>query len=206
MARRCFTRTRVRSVGARLHVASVLLERIRMRLLSVCLVLVLSTATTLAAPRTTISTDPIGLLRGTTSLSLTRSVHRHIAIRGNGAIREMIGFPDAWYELGLGAQLFLDASGDGPFVEGGLVARSIPISFDATGVDHLRLFGPAAYVGWQRTFSSGLMLAIAIGTTKTWSNSAPPGASIVGPAITTIGAIGAIGGLPESYLRVGYAF
>jgi hypothetical protein len=173
------------------------------------------TATAHAERRTTISTDPIGLVAGTYALSITHLIASRVALRADGALTADVGPTSGPQQLGLGAQVFLHTTAQGPYLEGGLVARHESVSqagFGYLGGDpmpgagglgggpiagygsnatHVVTFGPAVHVGWQHTFEqSGMMLAAAIGATRTWA-SAPAGVERVAGT---------------SYLRAGFAW
>ncbi|MBA3454420.1 MAG: hypothetical protein H0T42_15115 [Deltaproteobacteria bacterium] len=169
-----------------------------------------ATASADTEPRTTISTDPIGIVSGTYALSITHKIAKRVALRADGSLAADVGQMSGPQQVGIGAQVFLHSAGRGAYLEGGLVARheqtwAAGVGYLGSdqmtsglggslgwypGTTHVVTFGPAVHVGWQHAFDSGMMIAAAIGATRTWASD-PAGIQRVAST---------------SYLRVGYAW
>lgn len=146
--------------------------------------------------RTAISTDPVGLVTGTYTLSIAQVLGAHTAVRVNAESSDVHGVPDSQtWRASISAPIYLDRALHGPFIEPGVVVahRLTAIGLTQAGELYLtrdRMVGPQIFVGWQWMLRSGLHIAGAIGASRNWSTS---GSTISVP-------------VRESYLRVGYAF
>lgn len=154
-----------------------------------------------AEPKIAVATDPIALLYGTYTGSITKVATPHTAVRLDGQISEPSQslIDSGGWRVSLSFPIYFDRALHGPFVEPGLVVANRLTGYDVQDMgalgplyiaQHEQTVGPQIFVGWQWLFHSGLHLAAAIGA----SRNVP--ASGYGAAFP----------LPESYLRVGYAF
>lgn len=148
------------------------------------------------ARRTAISTDPVGLVTGTYTLSVAWVLGERTAIRVNAESSDVHGVPDSrTWSASISAPIYLDRALHGPFIEPGVVVahRLTALGLTQSGelyATHDRMVGPQIFVGWQWMLRSGLHIAGAIGASRNWSTSR---------STTSVP-------VRESYLRVGYAF
>jgi hypothetical protein len=162
---------------------------------------------------TTVSFDPLGLMKDRYALSVARRASDHIAIRVDGQLFEAIPYfsnPERPWRVGISAPIYLDRTYHGPFIEPGIaVARRVGSLGQTPGTDDMpstlyavydHAVGPEIYLGWQWLFRSGLQVAAAVGASQNWAgNDLPEGAVVAGGGY-------AIATTTMTYVRVGYAF
>lgn len=124
--------------------------------------------------KTNISSNPLGWMVGFYGLSASYAVNANIAIRGDANIFSNDDFDG--YELGLSAPIYLKRMYSGPFIEPGIITRSITDknSYCDTAYsggsscmgDTSTMVGPEMLVGWHSTFDSGFNVAAAFGIAR----------------------------------------
>jgi hypothetical protein len=105
--------------------------------------------------RTNLSINPVGLMFGFYSASLSFAVNENIAIRGEVSFVEIPDSSEGYTEVGVGVPIYLRRTYQGPFLEPGLISR--------TSENDDRTSGPQVLVGWHWSYESGLNLAVAVG-------------------------------------------
>jgi len=148
-----------------------------------------------AFKRTNISSNPIGWMVGFYGLSVSEAVTDHVVIRGDV---NMINFASSsGYEAGLSMPLYLKRAYSGPFIEPGVVVRSLTHtdSYDMSSTTET-IAGPEMLVGYHVTFDSGFNIAAALGIARNINTSANQDQYQSSDANIE----------PVGYFRVGYAF
>jgi hypothetical protein len=113
--------------------------------------------------KTNISSNPIGWMLGFYGLSVSHAVSQNIAIRADGNIFDFDD--DGGYEVGLTLPIYFKRVYQGPFLEGGVMVRSInddDCDWDNNCMDTTKI-GPQVMFGWHWTFDSGMNVAAAFG-------------------------------------------
>lgn len=144
--------------------------------------------------RFNLSTNPVGWMLGFYGVSASYAVHQHIALRADANLFRPIESDAVGIEVGFGVPLYLRRAYQGPFVEPGVVIRSIDEgdcdkhSVNCEDVD--TLVGSQMLMGWHWTWESGFNLAAAAGAGRRLEGSDPSDDKL----------------FFNGYLRVGYAF
>jgi hypothetical protein len=159
-----------------------------------------------AIKKTNISTNPIGLMFGFYSLSVSHAVTQNIAIRGDISGWSLSHGNSSGVELGVTAPIYFRRTYSGPFFEPGLIMHIDHDNYDyayacadcgSTSGATSSWVGPQMLFGWQWIFDSGLNVAAAFGAAKPLTNSTmnsdPYSSSSDDPK-------------PTGYFRIGYAF
>lgn len=133
---------------------------------------------------TNIASNPIGWLFGFFGLSISQAIHDHIALRGDANWFDIIRSTTSGYEVGASVSVYFRRVFSGPFLEGGVVARTIyrPEEPDDT------IAGPEVMFGWHWTYDWGVNVAIAGGAIRALNHSHSDELQ------------------PAGYFRIGYAF
>lgn len=106
--------------------------------------------------RTNLSINPIGLMFGFYSASISFALNDNFAIRGDVSYINPPDSDDSGYtEVGVGVPIYLRRTYQGPFLEPGFISR------DWSYGDSTR--GPQVLIGWHWSYESGLNLAVALG-------------------------------------------
>jgi hypothetical protein len=105
-------------------------------------------------PRTNVSTNPIGLLMGFYSLSLSHARTDHVVLRGDGWYYEGDDYSGSAYQVSFNAPIYFRRAYQGFFIEPGVTLRE-------NGSD--AYFGPHVLAGWHWRWDSGLNTAFAFG-------------------------------------------
>ena len=152
--------------------------------------------------KTNISTNPIGWIFGFYGISASTAVSNNIAIRGDVNVVSIDHGYVTGYEVGGSAPIYFKRVYQGPFLEPGIIVRSLT---SGNGCDTANsgglggssdcgntrtLVGPEVLFGWHWTFDSGLNVAMAIGAARNLGGDKMSSADIQ----------------PAGYFRVGYAF
>ncbi len=118
--------------------------------------------------KTNIATNPIGFLTGFYNISVSHAVHENVAVRFDANLfhnEDLNG-----HELGIGLPIYLRRAYSGPFIEPGLVTRTLRDSYecwDGPCMDSAQTSaGPQMLIGWHWSFDSGLNMAIAAGALR----------------------------------------
>jgi hypothetical protein len=132
---------------------------------------------------TNIASNPIGWMFGFFGLSVSEAIHEHVALRGDVNWFDFIHSSTTGYEVSANAVIYFRRVFSGPFLEGGIVGRSLRYADqpDSTVV------GPEVMFGWHWTYDWGINVAIATGAMRGFNRSTD-----------TVEPVG--------YFRVGYAF
>jgi len=152
--------------------------------------------------RVNISTNPVGWLAGFYGISASYALNQHVVLRGDANYFHGGLFEDSTgYELGVSLPIYFRRAYSGPFIEPGLITRSMTHKTDGydfngnpTGMTSTTdtMVGPEVLAGYHWTFDSGLNVAFALGLAKN---------------LNTMSASEGDNGLqPAGYFRVGYAF
>jgi len=104
---------------------------------------------------TNIASNPIGWIFGFWGLSVSHAVHENVAIRGDANVINFEG--SSSHEFGISAPIYFRRVFQGPFIEGGVVARATDGNSDGEHV------GPEVLFGWHWMFDSGMNVAMAFG-------------------------------------------
>jgi len=114
--------------------------------------------------KTFIASNPVGMAIGQLSLSVSRAVHDHVAVRVDGILI------DNNVLRGLSASasvaVYVARAFDGPFVEPGFMVRRGHSKFLCDGSAMCgtdSLVGPQLMLGWHWTFGPGVSIAAAVG-------------------------------------------
>ncbi len=149
--------------------------------------------------KTNIAVNPIGWMIGIYGVSASHALSNNIAIRG-----DVTAYVDAFgdsgesgVEVGLSAPIYLRRTYQGPFVEPGILVRSMNDNncYDAYSSSSgcgstASQMGPQILVGYHVSYDSGFNMAAAFGVQRDLNASSEYGDDI----------------LPAGYFRVGYAF
>lgn len=133
--------------------------------------------------KTMIAVNPIGVLFGFYSVSLSHAISDNLAVRGNFSEVRIDDIADG-REIGGSVVIYLRRVFQGPFLEPGVMYRT---EDGATAV------GPSVVFGWQWTYDSGLSVAMAAGAMRNLE--ANDDGPIADDKVQ-----------PSAYFRVGYAF
>ena len=161
-----------------------------------------------AFKKTNISTNPLGFIYKSYSISASYAVSNNIVLRGDLSAGWQAESSDG-VEIGISAPIYFRRAYSGPFIEPGLLMRSFKqtdSNYDYatnTSTDTMSTKSSMLVemmVGWHWSFDSGLNLAVACGAAReignnTTSNSSDPYASSSSEAVHPVG-----------YFRVGYSF
>lgn len=137
---------------------------------------------------TNIATNPIGWMFGFYGISISRAVHTNVAIRGDLNWFDFDG--RTGHEFGASLPIYFRRAFHGPFLEPGLVVRSLGSSCSDCGDSADESMGPEVVFGWHWTFDSGLNVAMAFGAMRNMNRDAMSSSKAE----------------PAGYFRVGYAF
>lgn len=147
--------------------------------------------------KTNISSNPIGWLVGFYGVSVEHALTQNLVVRADA---NFINYDHtSGFEGGLSLPLYLKRAYQGPFIEPGLVVRTLThtcegCSYDGSGnTDTHTLVGPEVMVGYHWTFDSGFNIAAALGVARNIDNNDP-----YASAEDQLEPVG--------YFRVGYAF
>jgi hypothetical protein len=149
----------------------------------------------IAAPKTNISTNPIGWMFGFYGASVSHAIHENVAIRADANIFELED--QSGYEFGVSLPIYFKRAYSGPFLEPGVLVRelrskSTTCNFDC---DTESVAGPSMMFGWHWTFDSGLNVAMAGGLARKLKQ-----------RDMSTDDYGDEDVVPAGYFRVGYAF
>ncbi len=151
--------------------------------------------------KTLIAVNPIGWLVGVYGVSVSHAVSNNIAIRGDvtAYINPLDSSSRTGIEFGVSAPIYLRRTYQGPFIEPGVVVRSITSnycydSYSSSGSYNCSTtesqVGPQVLAGYHVSYDSGFSMAAAFGLQRNLSNSSEYSDDI----------------LPAGYFRIGYAF
>jgi hypothetical protein len=142
--------------------------------------------------KTIVSSNPVGWIFGFYGVSVNQALSSNIAIRGDINYMSING--QLGSEVGVGLPIYFRRTYQGPFVEPGLIRRTLTrkrteynAAEDRTGV----VAGPQVLLGWHWMYESGLNLAVALGAGRDLADSGSD--RDIEPFI-------------NGYLRIGYAF
>lgn len=151
--------------------------------------------------KTNIAVNPIGWMIGIYGVSASHALSNNIAIRG-----DVTAYVDAFgdsgesgIEVGLSAPIYLRRTYQGPFIEPGILVRSMnnnncydaySSSSSSSCGNTVSQMGPQILVGYHVSYDSGFNMAAAFGIQRDLNASSEYGDDV----------------LPAGYFRVGYAF
>ena len=150
--------------------------------------------------KTNISTNPLGWMFGFYGVSASYAVSNNVVVRGDINIGHQFEGNDG-VEVGASLPIYFRRAYSGPFIEPGLVMRSIQqtsYAYDAYGNTTTSSMSTNSnvlvemMVGWHWSFDSGLNLAMAFGAAREISN--------------TSGTSNSDEPHPAGYFRIGYEF
>jgi hypothetical protein len=111
-----------------------------------------------------VSTNPVGLILGFYGASLSYAFSDHVALRGDLNYYAPVGSDSTGFEIGVGAPLYLKKMYSGPFVEPGVIVRSISSGGENT-------VGPQVLLGYHWYWDSGFNTSVAFGAGRNLGSS-----------------------------------
>ncbi len=125
--------------------------------------------------KTNISTNPFGFMYGSYSISASYAVSDNVVIRGDANVGKMIE-GGSGVELGVSAPIYFRRAYSGPFLEPGLITRTVnQDEYNYSDYSSMSTTSSAVLFemmfGWHWSFDSGLNVAAALGAAREIGNS-----------------------------------